>query len=236
MRSARTETGLRSIGAWFLAGSVLWWVASAVANEDFFLADSAREKALAIAGDVGAFRAFHVLAAVGTLAASVGVVLLGRWLRSRRPSRLVDVAVSFALVGTVAWLVEVGIRMTAGIDRARAFARGSGSPIDEPSVGNVLLFAVAGLAFVAPMLVAWVLARRSVPGRRSSLAVAVVLTLVTAAAAATFAISLVYQFGTLPLAATLLLARPRTSGDSVRQAEPSEGTMSLGRRESHSSW
>jgi hypothetical protein len=223
MSRAGEVTGLRPIGAWLLAGSAVWWVASAVAKEEFFLGDSAQEKALAIAQHVDAFRAFHVVAGLGTVLATVGVVVLGRWLRAQRASRLVDIAVASALVGTAAWLVEIGIRMTVGIDRARAVVAGTGSPGDEPSVGNVLMFAIAGLAFVVPMVLAWVLARRRVPGRRSSLAVAVLLTLVTAAAVATYAISLVYQFGTLPMALVLLLARTTPSASVARQLNPPSG-------------
>lgn len=214
MNGAGMPTGLRASGAWFLAGSALWWAGAAVAKEDFFLGDSAKEKALAIAADVGVFRAFHVVAGLGTVVATVGVVLLGRWLRSRRPSRLVDAAAAAALVGTAAWLVEIGIRLTFGVDRAQAVAAGTASPTGEPSVGNVVLFALSGLAFVAPALMSWVMARRRVPGRRSSLLVAGLLTLVTAVAAATVAVSMVYQFGTLPLALALLLVRPGASVDT----------------------
>lgn len=93
---------------------------------------------------------------------------------------------------------------------------GTAAPTGEPSVGNVLLFVVSGLAFAAPMLVCWVMARRRVPGRRSSWGVAILLTLATVAASATFAVSLVHQFGTLPLALVLLLVRPA----STRQSDP----------------
>ncbi len=207
MSTAAGKTGLRAAGGWLLAGSGLWWVAAAVAEEEFFLGDSALEKASAIAAEVGAFRAFHLIAGLGTVVATVGLVLLSRRLRSRRPGRLVDVAVSAAVVGTVAWLAEIAIRITSGVDRARAAAAGTAPPGGEPSVGNVAVFAVAGLAFVAPLLVAWVLASRRVPGRWSSLAIAGLVTLVTAVAAATIAVSMVYQFGTLAMGAALLSAR-----------------------------
>ena len=52
----------------------------------------------------------------------MGIVLLGCWLRARRPSRILDVAVLFVGLGTVAWLVEIAVRLTIGIDRAREVA------------------------------------------------------------------------------------------------------------------
>lgn len=202
---------LRRVGTWFVAASVLWWIAAAalIPDDDFFLGETARDEALSIAQHDGLFRAFHAVAALGTTAGAVGVVLLARWLRARSRSRLADAAAVVAAVALVAWLIEVVIRMTTTVSRANDVARGAGSPGDEPAIGSWVVFALAALGFLAPMLCSWVLARHRVPGRRSSLIVAGLLTLVTLAAVATLAPSVVYQFGLLPLGLTLALAHRR---------------------------
>jgi hypothetical protein len=204
---------LRRLGAWFVAASVLWWIAAAalIPDDDFFLGETAREEALSIAQHEGLFRAFHVVAALGTAAGAVGVVLLARSLRARSRSRLADGAAVVAVVALVAWIVEIGIRMTATVSRARDVAAGVRSAGDEPAIGSWALFAVAALGFLAPMLCSWVLAQRRIPGRRSSRIIAGLVTLVTIAGAATLAPSVVYQFGLLPLGLTLVLADGRTT-------------------------
>ena len=209
---------LRAIGAWLLGGSLLWWIAAAalIPSDDFFLGETARDESLSIANHEGLFRAFHVVAGAGVVAAGVGIVLLGRWLRARRSSRILDVAVLFVGVGTVAWLVEIAVRLTVGIDRAREVAAGQRSPGDEPAVGSVPLFLAAWLAFVAPMLCSWVLARRRLPSRRGSIVGSVVATLATLAATATMAPSVVYQFAVLTMAVVILLAS--RTGERVGRA------------------
>lgn len=199
---------LRAIGAWLLGGSLLWWIAAAalIPSDDFFLGETARHESLSIANHEGLFRAFHVVAGAGVVATGVGIVLLGRWLRARRPSRVLDVAVAFVSLGTVAWLVEIAVRLTVGIDRARQVAAGDKLPADEPAIGSVPLLVVSWLAFVAPMLCSWVWARRRTSSRRAPIVVAVVATLATCAAAATMAPSVVYQFAVLTMAVVLLLA------------------------------
>jgi cytochrome bd-type quinol oxidase subunit 2 len=221
---------LRRLGAWFVAASVLWWIAAAalIPDDDFFLGETARDEALSIAQHDGLFRAFHVFAAFGTAAGAVGVVLLARWLRARRRSRLADVATVVAAVGLIAWLVEVAIRMTATVSRARDDANGTGPPGDEPAIGSWAVFAVAALGFLAPMLCSWVLAQRSVPGRRSSVIVAGLVTLATIAGAATLAPSVIYQFGLLPLGITLVLVGRRTT--SVNTAVSAVGPVRDGWR------
>ena len=209
---------LRRLGAWFVAASVLWWIAAAalIPDDDFFLGETARDEALSIAQHDGLFRAFHAVAAIGTAAGAVGVVLLARWLRSLRRSRLADAAAFVAAVALMGWLVEVAIRMTATVSRANDVADGARSPGDEPAIGSWAVFAVAALGFLTPMLCSWVLAQHRLPGRRSSLIVAGLLTLATIAGVATFAPSVVYQFGLLPLGLTLALAhRRRTAVDAV---------------------
>jgi hypothetical protein len=202
------RSGLRAIGAWLLAGSLLWWAAAVflIPADDFFVGETARDEAASIAAHDGLFRAFHVVAALGTVAGSIGIVMLGRWLRTWRSSRLVDVAVAFAGIGMVAWLIEVAVRLTVTVARAREITGGDRSPGDEPAIGNEALFYVAALTFLAPMLCGWVLARRRVPGRRSSLVVAVVATLATVAGVSILAPSVIYQFAVLPMAVGLLLA------------------------------
>jgi len=211
--SGSDRRGLRPVGAWLAAGSLLWWGAAAflLPADDFFVGKTARDEAASIVAHDGLFRVFHVVAALGTVAGSIGIVLLGRWLRGRRPSRLVDVAVAFAGLGVVAWLIEVGVRLSVTVDRARQVVAGERSPGDEPAIGNAGLFFVAALAFLAPMLCSWALARRRVPGRRTSLALAVVATLSTGAGASILAPSVIYQFAVLPMAVALLLAS-RTRG------------------------
>ena len=212
------QGSLRVIGAWLLAGSLLWWLAAAalIPSDDFFLGETAREESLSIANHEGLFRAFHVVAGAGVVAAGVGIVLLGRWLRARQPSRILDVAVLFVGLGTVAWLVEIAVRLTVGIDRAREVAAGHRAPGDEPAIGSLPLFLVAWLAFLAPMLCSWVLARRRLPSRRASMVVGVIATLATAAAAATLAPSVVYQFAKLTMAVVLGLAS--RTGERVTRA------------------
>jgi len=204
---------LRRLGAWFVAASVLWWIAAAalIPDDDFFLGETARDEALSIAQHDGLFRAFHVVAALGTAAGAVGVVLLARWLRARRRSRLADAAAVVAKVALGAWIVEVAIRMTATASQAHDVASGARSPTDEPAIGSWIVFAVAALGFLMPMVCSWVLAHHRVPGRRSSMIVAGLVTLVTIAGVATLAPSVVYQFGLLPLGLTLVLAHRRTS-------------------------
>lgn len=215
-RSGRTGSGgsvpaerraLRAIGRWLLAGSLLWWAAAVllIPSDDFFLGETARDEATSIAAHAGEFRAFHVVAALGTVAAGIGVIMLGRWLRARRRSPVLDIAVALTGVGMIAWLVEVGVRMTLTVTRAREVVSSDRLPGDEPAIGNGALFSVAALAFLAPMLCSWVLARRRVPGRRSSLVVAVLATLATVAGGLTLAPSVVYQFGVLAMALSLLL-------------------------------
>lgn len=209
-----TDLGaLRRIGAWFVAASVLWWVAAAtlIPDDDFFVGETARDEARSIAQHDGLFRAFHAVAALGTAAGAVGVVLLARWLRPRGRSRLADAAAVVAAVALVAWLVEVAIRMTATVSQAHDVATGAGSPRDEPAIGSWIVFAIAALGFLTPMLCSWVLARRRVPGHRSSLTAAGLVTLATIVGVATVAPSVVYQFGLLPLGLTLVLADRRTS-------------------------
>src|SRR5918995_1240037 len=205
--AARDIAGLRRAGTCLLVASGLWWVAAAtlIPPEDYFFADSAREEALAIVAHPGMFRAFHVVATAGIAAGVVGLALLARWLRSRTAT----VAAAVAGAAFVAWLVEAGVRVTAGVSRARDFASGLTGPESEPAVGSWPVFAAAAVGFAMPAVVAWVLARERVPGRRSSLLAAVFLTLGTVAAAATLAPSVVYQFGLLPFALVLVLARRR---------------------------
>src|SRR5918993_1394708 len=185
--AARDIAGLRRAGTCLLVASGLWWVAAAtlIPPEDYFCAVSARGEALAIVAHPGMFRAFHVVATAGIAAGVVGLALLARWLRSRTAT----VAAAGAGAGVSAW--------------------GGPAPAPEPAVGSWPVFAVAAVGFAMPAVVAWVLARERVPGRRSSLVAAVFLTLGTVAAAATLAPSVVYQFGLLPFALVLVLARRR---------------------------
>lgn len=207
---------LRAIGAWLLAGSLLWWIAAAalIPSDDFFLGETARDESLSIANHDGLFRAFHVVAGAGVVAAGVGIVLLGRWLRARKPSRILDVAVLFVGLGTIAWLIEIAVRLNVGIDRARDVTAGHRPPGNEPAIGSLPLFLVAWLAFLAPMLCSWVLAGRRLPSRRASMVVGIVATLATATAAATMAPSVVYQFAVLTMAVALVLAS--RTGERVR--------------------
>lgn len=209
------ERSLRAIGFWLLAASLLWWIAAAalIPSDDFFLGETARDESLSIADHEGLFRAFHVVAGAGVVAAGVGIVLLGRWLRARRPSRIVDVTVLFVGLGAAAWLIEIAVRLTVGIDRAREVAAGRRAPAEEPAVGSLPLFLLAWLAFLAPVLCSWILARRGIPSRRASMVVGAVATLATAAAVATMAPSVVYQFAVLTMAVTLVLAN--RTGDRV---------------------
>ena len=211
---APTEIGaLRSLGAWFVAASVLWWIAAAalIPDDDFFLGETARDEALSIAQHDGLFRAFHVVAALGSAAGAVGVVLLARWLRARRRSRLADAAAIVAVVAFGAWIVEVAIRMTATVSQAHDVASGARLPTDEPAIGSWIVFAAAALGFLMPMVCSWVLAHHRTPGRRSSMIVAGLVTLVTVAGVVTLAPSVGYQFGLLPFGLTLVLAHRRTS-------------------------
>ncbi len=206
---ATPRRALRAAGAWLLAGSLMWWVAAVllIPDEDFFFEDSAREEALAIAEHTGAFRGFHLVAAAGTAAAAIGVVLVGRALRANRPSRLADAAAAMAGVGLVAWLVEVTLRMTAGVARAEDVAAGLREPPAEPAIGNAVIFAVSALAFAAPAVSGWALAGRRLPGRIASIAAAALVTAAAIVAAATLAPSVVFQFGVGALALVLLLYR-----------------------------
>lgn len=212
---------LRGPGWWLFVGSALWWVAALLltaelSDGDFFFADDAREEALLLAAHDGLFRVFHVLALAGTLAAATGILVLAKRLRARRPSRLASLAAGLAVVGSVVWVAEVALRMTVAVSRAHDVADGTRSPLDEPALGHPLVFAVSALAFIAPVFIAWELARRRLPGRRSSLIVAAVATLATVAGIATLAPSMIYQFGVLPLAAALIL------GGRRRPALPAE--------------
>lgn len=207
------RSGFREAGAWMLGGAVLWWLAlilMQLAAGDFFYDDSAREEALNIAADPGLFRAFHVLAGLGTLAVSVGVVVLGRRLRAMRPSRAVDAAAAIAVVGSLAWLVEIAVRMTLTVSDAEDVAAGTASPGDEPAIGSWPLYVLAGLAFLAPVLISWILARRRLPGRIRSLLVAALATLMAVAMVATLAPSFVYQFAVPVLGVVLLLSGRRS--------------------------
>lgn len=212
--SLSDRRGLRAVGGWLLAGSLLWWAAAAflLPAEDFFVGETTRAEAASIAAHDGMFRAFHVVAALGTVAGGIGILLLGRWLRVRRPSKLVDVAVAFSGLGMMAWLIEVAVRLSVTVDRARQVVGGQRLPGDEPAIGNAALFCVAALAFLAPMLCSWVLAQRRVPGRRTSLALAVLATLATGAGASILAPSVIYQFAVLPLALALLVVGRRHGG------------------------
>ena len=210
MTEGAPRRALRAAGAWLLAGSLLWWLAAAllIPDEDFFFSDTARAEALAIAEHAGQFRGFHLLAAAGTAAAAVGVVLAGRALRASRPSRLADIAAARAGVGLVAWLVEVALRLTVAVSRAEDVAAGARAPEAEPAIGAPVLFAVSALAFAAPAVCGWALAGRRLPGRAASIAAAAVVTAAAVAAAATLAPSVVFQFGVAALALVLLLHRP----------------------------
>lgn len=205
--------GLRRVGVWLLASSVLWWIAAValIPSDDYFLGESARDEALSIAAHADLFRAFHAVAALGTAAGAIGVVLLARWLGARNRSRLADTAAVVAAIGLAAWLVEIAIRMTVTVSRADDVATGARSAGDEPAIGSWAVFLVAALGFLAPMLCGWVLAQRRLPGHRSSMIVASLVTLVTIAGAATLAPSVVYQFGLLPLGLALILADRRTT-------------------------
>lgn len=199
-----------------LAGAAMWWIAGGllIPADDYFYSEETRDEALAIANHEGMFRGFHLVATVGVILVALAVVLIGRRLRAQRPSRLVDVAVVFAVVGLVAWLIEVALRMTVTISRANDVAAGLRGPGDEPALGNVVVFLVAALTFFAPMLLSWELARRAVPGRRFSFVVAVLVTLGTAAGVAFFAPSMVYQFALLPLIVALMVAWHRAAPES----------------------
>ena len=155
------------------------------------------------------FRAFHVVVTAGIAAGVVGMIVLARSLRSQERSRVVDTAAGVSAAALVAWVVEAVIRVTAGVANARDVAAGTRTPASEPAIGSWPVFALAAVGFAMPMLCAWVLARGRLPGHRSSLATAVVLTLFTLAAAGTLAPSMVYQFGLLPLSLCLVLAYRR---------------------------
>jgi cytochrome bd-type quinol oxidase subunit 2 len=216
-------SGVRRIGGWLLAASVLWWIAAAalIPPDDYFFSDSAQDEALSIAAHAGMFRAFHIVATVGIAAGVVGMIALARLLRSTERSRLVDTAAGVAVVTFVAWVAEAVIRVTVGVAHARDVAAGTRAPSSEPAVGSWPVFAIAAIGFAMPMLCAWVLARRRLPGRRSSLVAAVVLTLGTLAAAGTLAPSLVYQFGLLPLSLCLVLAHRRHAPAVARETATS---------------
>src|ERR671911_744282 len=146
--AARDIAGLRRGGTGFLVARGPWWggAATLIPPEDYFFADSAREEALAIVAHPGMFRAFHVVATAGIAAGVVGLALLARWLRSRTAT----VAAAVAGAAFVAWLVEAGVRVTAGVSRARDFASGLTGPESEPAVGSWPVFAVAAVGFAMP--------------------------------------------------------------------------------------
>ena len=133
---------------------------------------------------------------------------------------MLDAAAAVAVVGLAAWIVEVAIRWTARVADARDVAAGTATPASEPAVGSWLVFALAAVGFLVPMVCSWVLARRRLPGRRSSLAAAAVATLASLAALGAMAPSMIYQFGLLPLGLTLVLAG-RRSGAPVPQTSGS---------------
>jgi hypothetical protein len=181
-----------------------------IPSDDFFLGETARDEASSIARHDGLFRAFHVVAVLGTASAALGVVTLARWLRTTPPARLANVAAALAGIGVVAWAAEVAFRLTVTVSRAHEVVDGSRSPGDEPAIGSWILFAVAGLGFVAPMVCSWALAARQMPGRRSSLIVAGLVSLTTVVGVATLAPSVVYQFGVFALGVALVAGSRRT--------------------------
>lgn len=216
--SVNDVTELRGAGSWFLASSVLWWIAAAalIPADDYFFGDSAHDEALSIAAHTGMFRAFHIVATVGIATGVVGMIALARALRSSNRSRLVNTAAGVGAVALVSWVVEAVIRSTIGVANARDVAAGERTPASEPAVGSWPVFAIAAIGFLMPMVCAWVLVRRRIPGRRSSLVAAGASTLFSLAAAGTLAPSLVYQFGLLPMALCLVLAGRRRA----RAAQP----------------
>ena len=199
---------LGQAGAWLLAAAALWWVAAVVLipADDYFLGETARDEARSIAEHAAMFRTFHLVALLGVAAAAAGVLALARSFRDGGRSVLVRIARGLALVGLAGWTAEVLVRLTAGVSRARDVVAGSAAVPDEPAIGSWILFGVAALGFVAPMLCAWALARRHEPSKRASMVVAVLVSLVTLAGVATLAPSVVYQFGALVLSLPLLLS------------------------------
>jgi hypothetical protein len=203
---------VRHAAMWLLAASLGWWVAAAalIPSDDFFAGEDARAEAISIARNTGMFRAFHLLAMLATAAGAVGVVLVARALRAERPSRLARTAAALAVVGLAAWILEAVLRVTTTVSRAQDVLNGSRAPGDEPAIGNWAVFAIASLGFIAPMVCAWALATARVPGGRGIVVVAAFSTLVTLAAIAMLAPSLVYQFA-VPSISIFLLIRTRSS-------------------------
>jgi hypothetical protein len=201
---------LRRAAMWFLAASVGWWVAAAalIPREDFFVGEDARAEAISIARNAGMFRGFHLLAVLATAAGAVGAVLVSRALRAERSSRLARAGAGLAIVGLAAWIVEASMRVTIAVTRAREVVAATRAPGAEPAVASWAVLAIAALGFIAPAVCTWALARARVPAGRGIVLVAVFTTLVTLAAIATLAPSLVYQFA-VPTLALFVLFRTR---------------------------
>ena len=207
------RTHLRHGALWLLAASVGWWVAAAalVPADDFFAGDSARAEAISIADNAGMFRAFHIVAVLATAAGALGIMLLARAVQSQQHSRLARGATVLAGTGLAAWIVEAVLRLTVTVSRARDVVDGTRTPADEPAVGNWIVFTIAALGFVAPMICAWALARARVPAGRGIVVVAAFTTLVTLGSIAILAPSPVYQFAVLVLGLFVLVRTRRAA-------------------------
>jgi len=211
---------LRRAGAWMVAAAVLWWVAGAtlIPADDYFVGETARDEALSIAEHAGMYRAFHLVALVGVVAAAVGVTVAVRSFREGSRPALLRLSGVFAVIGAAGWLTEVVVRLTATVARARDVAAGTAEASGEPAIGHWGLFTIAALGFVAPVLCAWALAGRRLPSRRASAMVAVLVTLCTLVALLTLAPSMIYQFGALALG--LPLVASHRAAAKVRPGSP----------------
>ncbi|MGH9137146.1 MAG: hypothetical protein ACRD0G_08875 [Acidimicrobiales bacterium] len=200
--------GVRPAALLLLAGCAAWMVAGAPpALEDVYNADSDRESYLAIAEHAGLYRWTNVLMVVGTFLAVAGFRALQGWLRSDRDRRLARLAVTAAGVAAAAWVVEVAIRVTATVSKARDVAAGTADPSSFPGGSEpVFLVALVGAAAAIATL-AWLAAR----GGLVWTPIAVLVTLACLLSVAVAVPITAFVFGVLPLAIGLLVRSRRSA-------------------------
>lgn len=202
--------------AWLLVGGcAVWMVAGAPpALEDVYNADSDQQAFDTIADHANLYRWTNVAMVVGTLIAVAGFWGLNRILRAGRDRQLARAAVVVAVVAAVAWMVEVAIRLTATVSRARDVAAGTAEPASFPG-GNEPLFLIVLVGAAASITtLAWAAAR-------ARLVWPPVAALVTLACAVSVAVAVpitAYVFGVLPLGIGMLVRSHRIAHGAQRSA------------------
>ncbi|MGH9245375.1 MAG: hypothetical protein ACRD29_13865 [Acidimicrobiales bacterium] len=180
---------------------------------EIYEADTDRAAFLAIAEHAALYRWTNVAMVLGTAIGVAAGWRLRACLRDgERSPRLTTAAFGMSLVAAVAWAVEVALRATATVSRARDVAAGTAEPGSFPG-GNLAVFLVFLVGTcAATVALAW-------QAWRSRFLWGPVVGLVALAAVVATAVAVpitIYVFGVMPMGVAVLVRRWRTSRAASR--------------------